>query len=177
MELQRSLNGALAGMVAAGVWAAQQPLDKRVFESDYDDVELLGKLAVRDASWPAAGAAMHLANGAIFGAVYAQLRPFAPGPPLAAGLAAGMIEHFGLWPLVRLVDRYHPARKELTPLSGNVRALAQGAWRHLLFGAVLGALERRLNAEDAAEEPPPVPVSSNGRGNIESAVAATPASQ
>ncbi|MDQ3720962.1 MAG: hypothetical protein M3350_09325 [Actinomycetota bacterium] len=177
MELQRSLNGALAGMVAAGVWAAQQPLDKRVFESSYDDVELLGKFAVRDASWPAAGAAMHLANGAIFGAVYAQMRPFAPGPPLAAGLAAGMIEHLGLWPLVRLVDRYHPARKELTPLSGNVRALAQGAWRHLLFGAVLGELERRLNAEDAAEEPPPVPVSSNGRGDIEGAVAAAPASQ
>ena len=32
-------------MVAAGVWAAQQPLDKRVFECGYDDVELLGKLA------------------------------------------------------------------------------------------------------------------------------------
>ena len=177
MELQRSLNGALAGMVAAGVWAAQQPLDKRVFECGYDDVELLGKLAVRDSSWPAAGAAMHLVNGAIFGAVYAQLRPFAPGPPVAAGLAAGMIEHFGLWPLARLVDRYHPARKELTPLSGNRRALAQGAWRHLLFGAVLGELERRLNAEDVAEEPPPVPVSSNGRGDIEGSVAAMPASQ
>ena len=50
MELQRSLNGALAGAVAAGVWAAQQPFDKKFFESGYDDVELLGKLAVRDSS-------------------------------------------------------------------------------------------------------------------------------
>lgn len=176
MELERSLNGALAGMVAAGVWAAQQPLDKRVFESDHDDVELLGKLLVRDSSWPAAGVALHLANGAIFGAVYAQLRPFAPGPPLAKGVAAGLIEHFGLWPLGRLADRYHPARGELPTLTGNRRALAQATWRHFLFGAVLGELERRLNAEDEAEEPPPVPVSSNGHGDIEAAVGASPAS-
>ncbi len=176
MELQRSLNGALAGMVAAGVWAAQQPLDKKVFESDYDDVALLGKLVVRDSSWPAAGAAMHLANGAMFGIVYAQLRPFVPGPPVAAGVAAGLIEHFALWPLGRLVDRYHPARDELETLTGNRRALAMGTWRHLLFGAILGELERRLNAEDEAEEPPPVPVSSNGHGDIEAAVGAAPAS-
>ena len=175
VELQRSVNGALAGMVAAGVWAAQQPLDKKVFGSGYDDVELMGKLVVRDSYWPAAGTAMHIANGAIFGAVYAQLRPFAPGPPLGAGVAAGLIEHFGLWPLGRLVDRYHPARGELTTLTGNRRALAVGAWRHLLFGAILGELERRLNAEDEAEEPPPVPVSSNGHGNIEAAVGAAPA--
>jgi hypothetical protein len=176
VELQRSVNGALAGAVAAGVWAAQQPLDKRVFESGYDDLELLGKLAVRDSSWPAVGAAMHVANGALFGAVYAQLRPFVPGPPLAAGVAAGLIEHFALWPLGRLADRHHPARKELTPLTGNRRALAVATWRHLLFGVVLGELERRLNAEDAAEEPPTVPASSNGHGDIEAAVGAAPAS-
>jgi xanthosine utilization system XapX-like protein len=159
-------------MVAAGVWAAQQPLDKKLLESGYDDVELLGKAVVRDASWPAAGVALHLQNGALFGAVYAQLRPFVPGPPLLAGLAAGMLEHVALWPLGRLVDRYHPARRELTPLAGNRRAFAQATWRHLLFGAVLGELERRLNAEDEAEEPPPVPVSSNGHGDIEAAVGA-----
>ena len=176
MELQRSLNGALAGAVAAGVWAAQQPLDKKVFESGYDDVELMGKLAVRDSSWPAVGAALHTLNGALFGAVYAQVRPFVPGPPLLAGVAAGMVENFALWPLGRLVDRYHPARKELTPLGGNRRALAVATWRHLLFGIVLGELEGWLNAEDEAELPPPVPVSSNGHGDIEAAVGATPAS-
>jgi hypothetical protein len=176
VELERSLNGALAGMVAAGVWAAQQPLDKKLLDSRYDDIELLGKAVVRDASWPAAGVALHLQNGALFGAVYAQLRPFVPGPPLLAGLAAGMAEHVLLWPLGRLVDRYHPARKDLAPLSGNRRAFVQATWRHLLFGAVLGELERRLNAEDEAEEPPPVPVSSNGHGDIEAAVGAAPSS-
>ena len=35
--------GALAGGIAAGLWALQQPLDKRLFASRYDDVELLGR--------------------------------------------------------------------------------------------------------------------------------------
>ena len=171
MELRRSLNGAVAGMAGAAVWAALQPLDKRVFGTGYDDVELLGKFVTRDSSWPAAGLAAHLANGAAFGAFYAQLRPFLPGPPLARAVAAGMVENFGFWPFVGLIDRHHPARHELTPLAGNRRALAQATWRHLVFALVLGELERRLNAPSEAEEPP-VPVSSNGHGNIEMAVGA-----
>jgi hypothetical protein len=173
MELRRSVNGAIAGSVAATVWAAQQPVDKRVFDSEYDDVELLGKLVTRDSGWHAAGLALHAANGAVFGAVYAQVRPFLPGPPLASALLASMAENFGLWPLGRLVDRYHPARGDLEPLWGNRRALAQTTWRHFVFGVVLGELERRLNAPSEAEEPPAVPVSSNGHGNIELAVGAT----
>ena len=172
MEWRRSVNGALAGGVAAAVWAAQQPVDKRVFGSDYDDVELLGKLVTRDSGWPAAGLALHAANGALFGALYAQLRPFLPGPPLASAVLAGMAENFGSWPLGRLIDRYHPARRDFAPLRGNHRALAQATWRHLLFAVVLGELERRLNAPTGAEEPPAVPVSSNGHGNIELAVGA-----
>ena len=83
-----------------------------------------------------------------------------------------MAENFGFWPLGRLIDRYHPARRELEPMSGNRRALAQATWRHLLFALVLGELERRLNAPTGAEEPAAVPVSSNGHGNIELAVGA-----
>ena len=172
MDLTRTLNGAAAGALAAGVWAAQQPLDKRVFGTSYDDVELLGKLATRDAAaWPLAGAGMHLLNGAVFGAAYAQLRPFLPGPPVARAITLGLAEHLALWPLGRLADRHHPARKELEPLSGNRRAFAQATWRHLVFGAVLGVVEERLNRR-RHEEPPPVPVSSNGHGNIEAAVTA-----
>jgi hypothetical protein len=108
-------------------------------------------------------------NGAIFGAVYAVLRPLVPLPPLAAGATAGFAEHLGFWPLGRLLDRHHPARSELEPLAGNGRAFAQAAWRHLLFGLLLGELERRLNAEGEFEPLEGVPVSSNGHGNIEHA--------
>jgi hypothetical protein len=159
----------MAGAVAAAVWAAQQPLDKRVFGSDYDDVELLGKLITRDSGWQAAGLGIHLANGAIFGATYALLRPLVPLPPLAAGASAALAEHAGFWPFTKLIDRHHPARSELEPLSGNKRAFAQALWRHLLFGLILAELERRLNDEGEYEPLEGVPVSSNGHGNIERA--------
>jgi hypothetical protein len=51
-----------------------------------------------------------------------------------------MVENFASWPLVRLTDRFHPARAELPRLTGNRRALAQATWRHLLFGLSLGLL-------------------------------------
>jgi xanthosine utilization system XapX-like protein len=174
MELRRSANGALAGALAAAVWAAQQPLDKRLFDTRYDDVELLGKLVTRGGAWPAAGLTLHLANGAAFGAVYALLRPLFPGPPVLAGATAGMAEHVGLWSLGRLTDEFHPARTELEPLRGNRQAFAAATWRHLLFGLVLGELERRLNSAGVFEPLGNVPVSSNGHGNIErAAVGAT----
>ena len=162
------MNGALAGAVAAGVWAAQQPLDKRVFDCDHDDLELLGKLVTRGDAWPIAGLALHVANGALFGGAYAQTRPFIPGPAPLRGVVAALAEHLASWPLTRVSDRYHPARGDLVALAGDRRALAQATWRHFLFGAVLGELERRLNAEDEFE-PPEVPISSNGHGNIEHA--------
>jgi hypothetical protein len=171
VELRGTLGGALAGSIAAAVWAAQQPLDKRVLGSRYDDVELLGKLVTRGPAWPAAGLAIHVANGAAFGAAYALARPFIPGPPQAAAVVASMAENFAFWPLGPLVDRHHPARSELEQLGGNRRALAQATWRHLLFGLVLGELERRLNPEDEFEPPGKVPVSSNGHGDLEQATA------
>jgi hypothetical protein len=176
IDRARTLRGALAGAIAAGIWAAQQPLDKRTFGSRYDDVELLGKFATRGPAWPAAGAAMHVYNGALFGAAYANLAPLMPIPPWARGPVAALAEHVALWPLGRVSDRMHPAREELPVLTGDRRAFAQGAWRHLLFGLVLGELERRLNPPEPELPDYEVMVSSNGHGNLEHAVAAGPAS-
>jgi hypothetical protein len=145
MHMARSFNGAAAGAVAALAWAAGQPLDKRIGGSRYDDVELLGKAVTRGRAWPLAGLALHVANGAAFGATYAIVAPKLLGPPYMRGLSAAMVENFGLWPLVRLTDRFHPARRELETLTGNGRALAQATWRHAIFGVVLGAVEARLN--------------------------------
>jgi hypothetical protein len=97
--------------------------------------------------------------------------PAIPLPAVARGPAAALAEHLLLWPLGALSDRLHPARRELAPLRGNRRAFAQAAWRHLLFGVVLGELERRLNA--GPEPAPPQPeadYSSNGHGSLEHAI-------
>lgn len=175
VRLRRSINGGLAGGLAAAVWAAQQPLDKRLFRSRYDDVELLGKAVAKGDEWPVAGTALHVLNGIAFGAGYAQLRRFAPGPAVAHGTGLAIAEHFVLWPLVALVDRHHPRRRELARLGGNRAAFWQGLYRHALFGLTMSLLEARLNAEAERDEPPKVPVSSNGHGDIELAVGAAPA--
>jgi hypothetical protein len=173
IDRARTIRGALAGAAAAGVWAAQQPVDRRVFGVAYDDVELLGKFVTRGPAWPVVGTALHLGNGALFGAVYSAVAPRLPLPSWARGPLAGLAEHLTTWPLTAVTDRVHPARGELPPLVTNGRAFLQAAWRHLVFGTVLGELERRLNAPQDGEVPPYEHViSSNGHGDIEQAVGA-----
>jgi hypothetical protein len=41
----------LAGAVATVVMTLERPLDKRLFDSEYDDVEILGKLVTRGNDW------------------------------------------------------------------------------------------------------------------------------
>jgi hypothetical protein len=127
----------------------EQPLDKRLFDSKYDDVEILGKLATRGDGWQPIGFALHVQNGAVFGAAYARLKPSLPGPAALRGLLVGLIEHVATWPMTAMVDRYHPARKDLPNLAGNPRAFGQATIRHAVFGIVLGILENALNDHSA----------------------------
>ena len=96
---------------------------------------------------------MHVANGATFGAAYANLAPRMPLPAWARGPAVALVENIVLWPLTALTDRVHPARDEMPKLGGNRAALLQATWRHLLFGVMLGELERRLNPPQDEEVP------------------------
>jgi len=168
IDRAKAVRGAVAGAVAAGVWAAQQPADKAVFGVPYDDTELLGKAVTRGRAWPVVGLALHMSNGAALGAAYAVLAPRMPVPSWSRGPIVALSEHLATWPLTIAVEHVHPARDDLPKLSTSWRAFAQATWRHLVFGVVLGELERRLN-------PPPDPelptyehvVSSNGHGRLE----------
>jgi hypothetical protein len=171
IDRTRTLRGAICGAVAAAVWALQQPADKLAFRSEFDDVELLGKAITRGDGWYPAGLAWHMQNGAVFGAAYANLAPVLPLPPIARGPFVALVEHCFTWPLGYVSDRLHPARSELPRLGGNRRAFAQATWRHLVFGLVLGELERRLNAEPEPTPPEPeLEFSSNGHGTLRHAV-------
>jgi xanthosine utilization system XapX-like protein len=163
VDRMRTLRGALAGGVAAAVWLAQQPLDKRVFACDYDDAKLLSRLL---GGGPATGAALHLQNGFLFGAVYANVAPRVPVPAILRGPLFGLAEHLVTWPSIAVVD---------APLASSRRAFAQGAWRHLLFGFVLGELERRLNGPVELEPVDEAAVASNGHGSVDHLVASGPA--
>src|SRR3954464_6884507 len=100
--LQTSLRGGVAGAVAAVVMTLEQPLDKRLFDSKYDDVEILGKLVTRGDYWHPIGFALHVQNGAILGVAYARLKPSLPRQPALRGLLAGLVEHVATWPLTAL---------------------------------------------------------------------------
>jgi hypothetical protein len=167
-DRSQTLRGALAGAAAAGVWAAQQPVDQRVFGVRYDDCALLGRAVTGGRAAYPVGVAWHLFNGAAFGAAYARLAPALRGPRAGRGLAAGIAEHLATWPLTRFVDRHPAGSKAFPMLWGDRRAFAQATWRHALFGVTLGALEARLNPPAAAPSSDfAIDVSPNGRGDVE----------
>jgi hypothetical protein len=143
--MHEGLKAAATGAFAATVWALQEPLDRRLFSADYSDVAVLGKAVTRGAGWRPLGFGLHLLNGALFGvALTHRPRSFRAGP-LRLALTAALVEHLCLYPLGFIVDRYHPARGErgVAPVLGSRRGFALATWRHLVFGFVLGALNRR----------------------------------
>ena len=148
--LQTSLRGGVAGAVATVVMTLEQPLDKRLFDSEYDDVEILGKLVTRGNYWRPIGVVLHVQNGAFLGAAYARVKPSLPGPPVVRGLLAALIEHVAAWPLTVLFDRHHPESEELPKLASNGGAFGQATIRHAVFGIVLGLLEHELNDRRAS---------------------------
>src|SRR5436309_11873401 len=135
--MQTNLRGGVAGAVATVVMTLEEPLDQRLFDSRYDDVEILGKLVTRGENWRPIGLALHVQNGALLGAAYARLKPSLPGSALLRGLLVGLVEHVATWPMTALFDRYHPARKELPKLAANRRAFGQATIRHAGVGTVL----------------------------------------
>jgi hypothetical protein len=166
----RTLRGAVCGAVAATLWAIQQPLDKALFGSRYDDVEVLGRAVRNGPGWYPVGLALHAQNGALFGAMYANVAPALPIAPGLRGPAVAITELVATWPLAALSDRFHPARDRLPALYRSRRAFAQAAWRHLLFGFVLGELERRLSAGTAMLHGSPPDYASNGHGSLDRAM-------
>ena len=145
---RRHVRAAAAGAAAATAWGLLEPLDTRLFRSDYRDVALLGKLVTSGRGWKAAGYTLHAANGAVFGLVFdAALRRSRIGPRrLAVGLA--LAENVALYPLAALVDAKHPRRGErhLPPLL-RPRVFAQETFRHVVFGLVLGSLVRSRDGD------------------------------
>ena len=115
----------MAGAVAAVVWGLQEPLDQRVFRCGYSDVELLGR------GNRVLGFAVHALNGAAFGVAFDLVRSKVDVEQRRLAVALALAENVALWPLIGLVDR---------SLVTNPRAFAQSAYRHALFGVLLGRL-------------------------------------
>jgi hypothetical protein len=166
----RTLRGAVCGAVAAVVWAVQQPVDKALFQSRYDDLEVLGRAVRNGPGWYPVGMALHTQNGALFGAMYANVAPALPIPPVLRGPALALTELVVTWPLAAASDRFHPARDHLPAIYRSRRAFAQATWRHILFGFVLGELDRRLSPGGGSLHGPSPDYASNGHGSLDRAM-------
>jgi hypothetical protein len=121
-----------------------EPVDKRLFRSDYSDIKLLGSLVTRSRLVRPAGFAIHMLNGVVFGLVFDRVRKRVSTDKRSLALGMAMAEHVGLYPLSYFVDRFHPARgtEGIPPLLTNGRAFAQATARHAVFGVLLGRLSR-----------------------------------
>jgi len=117
--------GAAAGAFAATVWGLLEPLDQRLFRCDYSDVELVGLGSRR------LGFAVHAANGALFGLAFDSLRRRVEVDEHRLAVTLALAEHVALWPVLFVLK---------PSVAASPRAFAQGAFRHALFGALLGRL-------------------------------------
>lgn len=130
------MRGMLAGIVAAGVWAAAEPaLGRALGVPWYSDRRLLGGLF---RVGPEAAIAIHLVNGAVFGATFERLGLRGP----VSGVVMAQAESLSLWPAMSVVDHVHEDRRSgaWPPLWGNRSVFAYEVAAHALFGAVLGGL-------------------------------------
>jgi hypothetical protein len=130
--------GAAAGATAAAVWAAAEPAARRFFRTAYSDVRLLGAPVTRGRAWPVAGVALHLANGALFGAAFAA----AGRRGVRRAILAAQLEGLALWPAMAVADRLHPDRRagRWPRLVTDRRVFGQEVAVHAVFGLVLGLL-------------------------------------
>ena len=113
------------------MWAAVEPFDRRFFRLDYSDVALLGKLVTRSRWWPAAGLALHAANGAAFGIAFDQLQRATGARPRRLALSLALAENIATFPLASQLERWHPASGEPGVASfWNARGFAQATLRH-----------------------------------------------
>jgi hypothetical protein len=139
--MNRWARAAVAGAGAAALWAAVEPVLRRLIRTPFSDIRLLGAAFTTRRFWPLVALPIHLGNGALFGlgAEALGVRGW------KKGLAAAEAETIALWPGMIVVDRYHPFRRNGTwpPLFTNPRALALTMSSHAVFGIVLGALLRR----------------------------------
>jgi hypothetical protein len=133
------LRGALAGIVAAAAWGTAEPALGRAFGVRYSDIRLLGAAVTTEPNWKRVGWALHLVNGAVFGAVFGRLG----GYGVTRALVAAQVENALLYlPGMAVVDRLHPDRTSgaWPPLLRNGRVFSYEVATHVVFGLVLGAL-------------------------------------
>ena len=128
----------MAGIVAAGAWIAVEPATRRLTGGTHRELRLISGTIAGKRGGNALGLAVHLANGAAFGAAFRRLG----GHGVRRAVVAAQVENAILWPGMAVVDRIHPdVRSGAWPrLVSDPGTIAQEIASHVVFGVVLGAL-------------------------------------
>ncbi|MDX6520968.1 MAG: hypothetical protein QOG02_81 [Gaiellales bacterium] len=136
--MRRTLRAGAAGMAAAAVWVAVEPVLRRSLGGPHRELRLVGRMLAPERAWLPVGLAVHLSNGALFGIAFDRLG----GRGVRSAVIAAQVENALLWPAMALVDRLHPDVRSgaWPPLARNPRVIAQELAGHAVFGAVLGGL-------------------------------------
>ncbi len=126
--------------------AVCQAIDMRAFRFASDDFVLLGGVFGKSRKTSRRiGMVMHTANSAAVGMVYAlTAASVSTLPGLVKGIIFAMIENAVLYPLL-LAENRHPLIKSGELVSyRSTTAFTQEVLRHIVFGAVTGAVHARL---------------------------------
>ena len=120
---------------SSGRWL--EPLDRRLFRSDYSDVAVLGKFVTTGRAGARPASLLHAANGA-------RVRPRLPRGEASVRRLGGRAGACRARRAVSAVGARRPvppcAREARVPKLLTPRAFGQATLRHAVFGAVLGKL-------------------------------------
>lgn len=133
-----------SGLISGAGFLAAMLADLAVANNQADDLVLLGGTAPVDPKrWRLIGVLLHFGNSVALAAAFVRLRSYLPGGGnrYLRGLIFIQIENLLLYPLVLIIGRYHPARRDgrLADFWSPVVFL-QEVFRHAVFGLLLGAL-------------------------------------
>jgi hypothetical protein len=137
---------AAVGALAALAYLAEQEVDRRLMNPRSDDLVLLGGLVTgRHRWWRPIGLTMHLTAGAVFALIFDRLvARRLVGPYWFRGVAFAQLENAALWPVLLLIDRFHPAvRRGVIAPTARPLYFAQSVLRHLALGSTLGLVPNR----------------------------------
>ncbi len=136
---------AVSGLAAGAAFLAVLEADLRLTGRNVDDLVVLGRPLVKDPkNARPVGLAIHAVNSLALASLYAVFEKRLAGPPWLKGLVFANVENLILYPVAILEDKHPAIRDGQVDRYFNWPAFWQSVPRHVVYGAVLGAVYARL---------------------------------
>lgn len=138
---------AVSGIAAGAAYLVVLEVDLRLTGRHIDDLTVLGRPFVADPRRARiVGVVIHAINSLGLAALYAVLERRIPGRSWLKGVVFANVENLILYPITVFEDRHPAVRDGLVDRYFTWPAFWQSVPRHIVFGAVLGAIHDRLRS-------------------------------